>query len=295
MMQRRTVFAHGRKRTLTSLLTLAMMKRVPAVGGAAWPTKNTLPFSGRDGRFEMRGAEGTLMLLLILAMLLGTSPVRAESCALPTESELGSPNPPPEPSWTPQEKWVWQRTLADEIADFNELYCEQLDSKTAVDAWQAPDKPRRLSERFLLDVLTKPPFVEAVPRLGIRVIGAWFPMPLDLSSIEFKRRVWLRGSRFDGPVSLVRSKMESVVSFASSTFEAALDMASLETGNLFLRDGTFKGDVRLLRAKVGGNLQTDHATFEAALDMASLETGDDLFLRDGTFKGQKAQACGKAR
>jgi hypothetical protein len=55
-----------------------------------------------------------------------------------------------------------------------------------------------VSERFLLDVLTKKRFAEAVPHQGLRINGALLAGPLDLSGINFERGVWLDQSRFTG-------------------------------------------------------------------------------------------------
>ncbi len=184
---------------------------------------------------------------------------------LPTESELGSLDPPPPAgpeTWTLQEKWIWKQTLAGEAADFNQLYCEKepLDPSAGDEVWQNPaksDKPRQVSERFLLDVLTKKRFAEAVPSRGLRIVGALFTAPIDLSGVEFDRQIWLDRSRFIGPVSLSDARLGSLLSFERSAFQDAVDLRG---------------------AKVGGELNASGSTFEAALDMDNLTVEQSLYL-----------------
>ena len=49
-----------------------------------------------------------------------------------------------------------------------------------------------MSERFLLDVLTKKRFAEAMPSRGLRLIGALFTAPIDLpASSSVGRFGWI--------------------------------------------------------------------------------------------------------
>ena len=161
-----------------------------------------------------------LLVSLIVAVVLGAWPAWAKSCHLPTESELGlldlSP-PPGRETWTLQENWIWKQTLAGEVADFNQLYCEKepLDPSAGDAVWQNGDqsaKPRQVSERFLVDVLTKKRFAEAVTSRGLRIVGALFTAPIDLSGVKFDRQIWLDRSRFLGPVSLTSAQLGSLLS-----------------------------------------------------------------------------------
>ena len=270
-----------------------------------------------QGRFLplWRAAHRLLPLSLLIAVAFGASPAWAKPCALPTKSELGSLDPAPERSWNYREWWIWSQTLAGEAADFNQLYCEKepLNPSAGNAVWQNPaksGKPRQVSERFLLDVLTKKRFVEAMPSRGLRIVGALFSDPIDLSGVDFNRQIRLNRSRFIGPVSLAGARLGSSLSFEGSafqdnvaltgakiggqlsaigsTFEDGLDMAALEVGlALILSKGTFKGHVSLLGAKVGGQLSASGSTFEDGLDMDSLEVGQTLYLRgEATFKGE---------
>ena len=257
-----------------------------------------------------------LLLLSLVVAMAGAWPAMAEPCALPSRSELGSLDPAPEPSWTRQEEWIWKQVLVGEAADFKQLYCEKepLDPSAGDEVWQnaaRSDKPRQVSERFLLDVLTKERFAEAVPPRGLRIVGALFTAPIDLSDVEFSRPIWLDWSRFIGPVSLRDARLGSILSFEGSAFQDTVDLSGAKVGGLlnasgstfgaalnmdnltveqglFLSAGaTFTGEVSLSGAKVGGQLDASGSTFEDTLYMDNLTVEQGLFLREGaTFKGE---------
>jgi hypothetical protein len=203
----------------------------------------------------------------------------------------------PQKRWTLQEAWIWERVLAGEVADLEQRYGEALE-------------PRRVSERFLLDLLTVQDFAKAVPPGGLRIVGARFPGALDLSGIVFAHQVGLNRCRFDGEISLQRVRLEShlllrgstfkddvklgfakvggTLDASGSTFEGRLGMEALEVGgHLVLRGAAFGGEVFLRGAKVGGQLVASATTFAAAvrLYMEALEVGQTLFLRRSNLSG----------
>ena len=82
-------------------------------------------------------------------------------------------------SWTDQEKWVWKQVQSGEIANFNreEVYGGNLDPKKT-ESWM-PE--RILRPEFLLTVLCRTSFRNGIPHTGLRIAGAWFKAPLDIS------------------------------------------------------------------------------------------------------------------
>jgi hypothetical protein len=181
------------------------------------------------------------------------------------EPELNGAAWVPQKRWTPQETWIWEQVLAGEVGDLNQRYgeAEPLDPKTDETTWHDPAKPRQVSERFLLDVLALPDFTDAMPFSGLRIVGAWFPAPLDLSNIVFAHQISLQHCQFNDRLSFRTVRLES---------------------NLSLEHSTCKGEVDLIGAQIGGYLDVDGATFKRCLDMNGLTVGRSLFLR-ATFEG----------
>ena len=196
----------------------------------------------------------------IVVMVTGALPAWAAPCALPRVEELESLDPPPDPSWAPQEKWVWKQTLAGEVADFNDLYCERrvrLDPRAGNAVWRsrAQSEPRQLSERFLLDVLTKPLFSDAIPTHGLQISGAWIDRNVDLSDIEFNRNLSLQWSRFEGKFSLAGAKLRGFLSFNNSAFMDLLDMAQSDIArNLLVEHAKLADEFSLFNCTIGGIL-----------------------------------------
>jgi hypothetical protein len=220
--------------------------------------------------------------------------------------------PPPKEGWSKPERWVWGRISAGQIANFNALDGEEpggeeLDPKTP-DGW---DEGRKLSPGFLKEILLREPYRSAIPVEGVRIIGGWFPEPVDLAHGRSDRQLWLDRCRFERPanlshlhvgrvlslegsvfagqndelvsVNLLQTKVDGQLVMAGVTVAGTLNMNSLDVGqSLFMRD-VFK-DVVLLGARVGGQLDMDGATVAETLNMDSLDVGQNLFMRDAVFK-----------
>jgi hypothetical protein len=207
---------------------------------------------------------------------------------LPPEADLPAASPPPAEDWTDQERWIWDQTLAGEIADLNIYHheTEQLDPKQDA-GWTNPEKPRLVREKFLLDVLGRKPYRDSIPWRGLRIIGACFPSDLDLQSLHIERQFWIKNSRFEGAVNLEEAKFDVSLSFEGSAFSQVLDMNGVTIRrDLFLSDGGyFAGEVYLVGAEVDGLLDARGATFERRLDMNGLTVGQSLRLERARCTG----------
>ena len=98
----------------------------------------------------------------------------------------------PHESWNDAEEWAWGEICAGRIADFNDHHglAEPLDPNKP-DKWDAKAKNRRLSPAFLEAVLLHDPWRGAIPRQGVRIAGALFSDPLDLSHARLNCQLWL--------------------------------------------------------------------------------------------------------
>ncbi len=202
-------------------------------------------------------------------------------------------------SWSDVEKWVWNRLCIGEIADLGQRDGRSLDPASA-EGW---DDRRLLSLRFLESVLLLEPWGSAVPRQGVRINGAFFDAPIDLTGGRIEHQLWLDASRFDGPVTLASIETRSHVSFEGSHIAEVdlrhanvggqLNMTGAQVsgtlnmdgvtigGELYMREGAEFADVNLRGANVGDQLDMTGAKVSGTLIMASATIGGDLFMGEG--------------
>lgn len=247
-----------------------------AVTGAALKRPMLTRYSWR----QLRRTGAAALALALASVEAGATPCTPPPIDLPDASG-------PE-YWSSQEKWVWAMTQVGEIADFNARYgeCEALDPKQDDRRWNDPNKPRLLTERFLLDIFSRSEFVAALPPRGLRVVGARFASGLDLAGIDLTRQVWLESSRFEGPLRLVGASFERTLSFVGSVFRGSFNLRNVRIGqDLLLNDATFKSRALLVGAQAEGSLFADRSNFQAELNLERLNLGQLLLLRDATFEG----------
>lgn len=102
----------------------------------------------------------------------------------------------PKPDWSEPEKWVWQQLCQGKIADFNRLYGE-LDPKTP-NCWS---ETRVITPSFLETILTAKPYQSALPRQGVRIIGALIRQEIDLENGSICHQWWLEESELKQTLS----------------------------------------------------------------------------------------------
>ncbi len=208
-----------------------------------------------------------------------------------------------EPGWSEPEKWVWQEVQAGRIANFNDRY-GKIDPRSP-DGWSAI---REITPFFLETILTRDVYQKALPRQGVRIVGAWVRQPIDLAHGSLSHPWWLDASRMEKDADLSYLSTTSSISLEDSAFigglrlqsaridvqlnlsgakcTGLLNMNSLETkGHLFMGKGSQAGaefaEVDLRGAKVGGTLDMTGAKCTGKLSMGSLETTGHLFMRSG--------------
>jgi hypothetical protein len=207
---------------------------------------------------------------------------------------------PPGSGWSEPEQWAWEEIRAGRIADFNAREGNLEPGKP--DGW---GDTRKLSPDFLKEILFREPYSSALPIEGVRIVGAWFPEPVDLASGRLTRQLWLHGCRLEEAANLSFLQVDDLLSLEASAFAGqgdglvsldltdakvggqlnmagalvagGLAMGGLQAGDLFMRDAAFQ-DVDLVAAKVAGPLNMAGATVTGKLSMNALEVGQDLFM-----------------
>jgi hypothetical protein len=204
-----------------------------------------------DLRFSYR-----LLSLLVVLLVYMTEPIA--SLTAQEESRQGKPALPGEPcqtaphaTWTTQEQWVWAQICLGQVADFSTRDAGGVLDPKKPDAWQKREN-RVLRPVFLETLLLHQPWRDAVPRHGVRIVGAWFREPLDLSNAELTCALQLVWSRFESEVNLSRLRTPHLLSLDGSAVTGMLSMDNLNVGyNLLMRKGNFV-TVHLRSAQITG-------------------------------------------
>ena len=138
------------------------------------------------------------------------------------------------------------KTFRCEIADFDALYGVAPEAKARDGRWSSGHRPRWVSERFLLDVLTDKRCAERIPPRGLRISGARIDGGVDLTGVRLDRNLWIDHSRIAGPFTASGLAVNGILSLGGSTFDGKLDLYGVEAEQLVLEGGaTFKKDVDL--------------------------------------------------
>ena len=219
------------------------------------------------------------------------------------------------------EGWAWSQIKRGEAADFNtRCRTPRLDPRDEKDPrWQ--NDCRKLSARFLQDLLTRAPWREATPLGGVSIGGARIVGNVDLTDASLSRAILIDGSRIEGKIDLTRARTDSLIELDDSlmsgefladslhsesdlnlrngaVFQNAVSLGSARiAGQLVLNGARFMNAVSLGGAKVNGQLLMPGASFDEVLNAAALEVGGNLLdgfpaakqdqLQEGDVSGRR--------
>jgi uncharacterized protein YjbI with pentapeptide repeats len=220
---------------------------------------------------------------VVLALLLALPPSCLDAGPVKPASEAGFAHTPPASNWTDAEKWAWSRTESGQPADFDEREKCPPAPPAAPEhqrdrAWD--DLCRKLSTDFLQDILTKPPWREAIPFKGVRIAHAKIGGDVDLENVRLVRGISITDSFIDGSMNLNRARTEGLISIQSSLVSGGVQASSLYSeSSLLLRWSSFQ-NVDLHSAKVMGQIDIHGVSVSGALNADSLQTGDFYLQSD---------------
>lgn len=186
-------------------------------------------------------------------------------------------------NWTNQEKWVWKELCAGREADFNTKEDKVLSPNVQND-WP---ETRVVSPKFLNLIVLREPYVSALTHRGVRINGAWFKEPVDLSDAVLGKPLGLKNCRFDADVDLSRAQSSHWISLGGSGFYGLAIMPRLQVaGSLRLNRGAFfRKDVVLSGAIIGDVLSLDNVRVSGLLDMNSMRVETNVFMdKDSEFQ-----------
>jgi hypothetical protein len=233
------------------------------------------------------GFKNSLCVLLVLGIFFLSFKFTFAS-TLPSEKC----NVAPLPSWTSQEKWVWQKICSGDIADFNKAEGRFIDPFLDKN-WP---KNRIVSPTFIETILLHKLFSEALPRQGVNIVGAWFDQPIDLSDASLEHPLKLLMSRFDKGSDLSFLKTSKTISFRGSKFKGVLFMYGAKIdSDLLMEFVEFDSEINMQNAEISGVLSIgglkpelgrglQPSKFRAMVNMESLRVGGHCIMQDAEFE-----------
>ena len=183
-------------------------------------------------------------------------------------------------SWTEVERWVWDRLCVGEIADLGERDGRELVPSDST-GW---DEKRLLTPNFLESILLHEPWAPALPRQGVRIIGAYFKERVDLDDGQIERQLWLDESRILPSVALDRLRTRSLLSL-EGTYTDSVMLDGAEIGDDVVMSHAVFGIVDLVRTRISGHLHMQSVYIDT-LDLTTADIEGDLYMSDAEFRKQ---------
>jgi uncharacterized protein YjbI with pentapeptide repeats len=196
---------------------------------------------------------------------------KARELALPGEECRAAPHT----GWSDLEAWVWHQVGSGRIADINQKLGRTADPKQP-EEW-GPE--RLLRPRFLETILLHGPWRSAIPRQGVRIVGALFDETVDLVDADVDHPLGLEKSLLMADIRLLRSRLKFLsLSGSANHGKLNLDSASVD-GNLYLRCGAALTKIDLRNAFVNGQISLICATVTGRMVLDSCIIKGSLLMR----------------
>jgi uncharacterized protein YjbI with pentapeptide repeats len=182
------------------------------------------------------------------------------------------------------ERYAWGRIQQGLSANFSEKCDGWPDPKQEDDpGWrdESKGKCRTLRATFIIDILTKPSFRDAMTYRGVDIRGAKIIGDVDLAFAKLDRPFQISESRFEGAISLRYAHADSIINLEGSDVGGWLDATGLHSeGELSLRRMRIsRAGLVLSRAAITGLVDMSEITCLGDLNADSAKIGGSLFMR----------------
>jgi hypothetical protein len=228
------------------------------------------------------GSVRRAFFLISLALLGASFEARGEGRPAAPSADGNCPVAADTQRWTKQEIFVWERICAGAVANFNEgaAYGGNLDA----DRPEGLPESRILRPKFLETILLEDKYRSALPRRGVRIVGARFTQRVDLVNAELKHELWLDGCLLEQGVDFSGAKSSNLLSFDGSKVTGEFTMnGSRIDDSVFMRNARFAG-IAMGGTHIGRTLEFDGSTVTGTLNMEMLHVNSFLFMRHGRFR-----------
>jgi len=172
----------------------------------------------------------TIVVLIIVIFFWCASSVNAAGSNLSADNHSGTASArcsgramrlPKALKASPQETWVWEQVCGGSTADLNRM---GKPLNPILDSDWSGKKNRILRHSFLETILLQDPYRNAVRHCGVRIVGALFEEPIDLSHASLHHPLKIGASVFKKSVDFSHVKSNHFISLADSKFYGKLDM-----------------------------------------------------------------------
>jgi hypothetical protein len=191
----------------------------------------------------------------------------------------------PHPSWSPQEKWVWQKICSEGEADFNSAieYGGEL-SPEQDENW--PEN-RKLTKNFIETIILQEHNRAKIPKNAFQIIGAQIYESLDFSLDQLSASIIFHRSLFEEDVYFRYIKSSHPISFTGCRFKKNLVMDNVDiNGRLFINEAHFEGDVDLSSAKINGSIDITNSKFKKYLFMSTCDINGHISMNGSQFSNR---------
>lgn len=199
---------------------------------------------------------------------------RAEDAAQPLPS-AGDCSAEVDGHWTPQEEFVWRKVCVGAAADLSNI-------------------DPVLSSRFLETILLKDKYRHALTRNGVRIVGARFMEPVELSGAELGHSLELIASVLEKGGNFSGMRSSHLIALDGSKVAGMLDLSGLRAEDLSMNGNAEFDDVNLGSPEISRQLRLNGSMVTGKLDMGNLQVGQ-LLMSDAKFSGvnlEKAHVAG---
>ncbi len=180
---------------------------------------------------------------------------------------------------------MWQRVQAGQPADFNAHAPPARDAARPAD-WPVGDDGRTVQAATIAAMLTRPPWCDALPVTGLKLLGGRIPGGLDLRHLRLARPLWLEACRIEGDVNLEDAQIAGQLSFDGSWIGGTANLKCGRFGFVSCVGTRFTGDLLARMARVDYEFAAAGVRVRGDMLIGEMTIGSELHLEGARITGR---------